>query len=182
MHCNTLSQKTGPKSRWSRGYLVYQVRPSLTFLESERWSCSTSGCPQCVVILYLLVTFFRFQPDFEVVPSTHLTQPLNLSSLSVLTNRYMVGHLEGSLFLFDPGSYRLAAWTCDTHGIVDLCCSGRQLFVLCEDGMGVVVMGVFPVGMCLQELVRYGHLKQAEGVRTHLSVVTICVCMSNTQQ
>ena len=176
MHCNTLSQKTGPKSRWSRGYSVYQVRPSLTFLESERWSSSTSECPQCVVISYLLVTFFRFQPDFEVVPSTHLTQPLNLSSLSVLTNRYMVGHLEGSLFLFDPGSYRLAAWTCDTHGIVDLCCSGRQLFVLCEGGRGVVVMGVFPVGMCLQELVRYGHLKQAEGVRTHLSVVTM-LCM-----
>ena len=81
----------------------------------------------------------------------------------------MVGHLEGSLFLFDPGSYRLAAWTCDTHGIVDLCCSGRQLFVLYEGGRGVVVMGVFPMGMCLQELVRYGHLKQAEGVRNKLT-------------
>lgn len=85
----------------------------------------------------------------------------------------MVGHLEGSIFLFDPGSYRLAAWTCDTRGIVDVCCSGRQLFVLCEGGRGVVVMGVLPVGMCLQELVRYGHLKQAEEVRNEPSVGTM---------
>lgn len=137
-------------------------------------------------ILYLRVhvlnalfgNLFRFQPDFEAAPSIHLSQPLNLPSLSVLTNRYMVGHLEGSIFLFDPGSYRLAAWTCDTRGIVDLCCSGRQLFVLCEGGRGVVVMGVLPVGMCLQELVRYGHLKQAEEVRNELSVGTM-LCVSN---
>ena len=34
-------------------------------------------------------------------------------------------------------------------------------------------MGVLPVGMCLQELFRYGHLKQAEEVRNELSVGTM---------
>ena len=77
----------------------------------------------------------------------------------------MVGHLPDSLVVFDPASYRIAAWTCDARGIVDVCCSGKQFFVLCEEGRGVAVVGVLPVRVCLQELVRFGHLEQAEMVR-----------------
>ena len=106
-----------------------------------------------------------FQPDFEAAASVRLTQSLNFSSLSVLTNRYMVGHLSDSLFVFNPASYRIAAWSCDARGIVDVCCSGKQLFVLCEEGRGVAVTTVLPVSVCLQELVRFGHLKQADMVR-----------------
>ena len=81
----------------------------------------------------------------------------------------MVGWQENSLFLFDSMTYKLAAWNCDVTGIVDICCDDRQLLVLYEGGRKVVGLRFWPLGSCLQELVKYGELQQAEMVRLHVS-------------
>ena len=65
-------------------------------------------------------------------------------------------------------SYKLAAWNRDMPGIVDVCSDDRQLLVLYEGGRKVVGLRFWPLGECLQELVKYGELQQAEMVRPHV--------------
>ncbi len=84
----------------------------------------------------------------------------------------MVGWVNKDLFLFEPGAYRLAAWTTDLGPILDLYCDGHQLFVLCEGG-GVRVVSFVSMETCIQWLVRLELQEQATQVLQSSLFVTL---------
>ena len=79
----------------------------------------------------------------------------------------MVGWVSNYLFLFEPASYHLAAWTNALGSILDLYCDGRQLFVLCEGVgcVGVSVVSFVSLETCVQWLVKLELTEQAVKVR-----------------
>lgn len=118
------------------------------------------------LFLYL-VSLISFQPNFVSASAVHLSQPLNFAYLYILHNTYMVCWTDNKLFLFEPASYNLAAWTSDLAVILDVYLDGRQLFVLSErvGGVSVSVLSFVSLETCVHWLVEYGLLMQASQVR-----------------
>ena len=86
---------------------------------------------------------------------------LSFSRLSILSNQYMVGCVDGAVFLFDPAHLKLVSWSCDVGRVCDWCCDGRHLFVL---GDGVRVVSLVTPSECIRELVNFGYLEQTQAV------------------
>ena len=96
---------------------------------------------------------------------------LHFPYLFVLHNTYMVGVADHTLFLFNPASYKLSAWSCDLGTVQDVYCDGQQLFAVCGAGRSVMVLDFMDLGTCVCELVKQSLLDQAVMVRKKKEIV-----------